>query len=344
MKAWRKILPLIMAAVLVAALPLVGCGSLSRAINEAQNGDGADAGTNTGLAPDGTSHITVGTMATEDFLPVWAAAADGILTDDKISVDVVVFQSAQELSAALTAGEVDFAMTDIVVAASLNAGGTPIILEWVTLGATTDQGRFGIITSPDSGYTSLTDLAGVPIAVGSDTMLEYVMDSLLTDAGVPTDQIVTEEVKKVPVRYEMVNANQVGAAVLPGTLLYLGEQQGLITIADDTQAAHNYSVSVMVSRAEFGLSVEGQAAFERLRMAWNEQVEQINADPESFRALLVEKTSLPEAIASSYPIPTYPTVSKPTADMVDPVLAWMFNKGYLDHRVGYDPITGEFLG
>jgi NitT/TauT family transport system substrate-binding protein len=140
----------------------------------------------------------------------------------------------------------------------------------------------------------------------------------------------------------MVTGNQVAAAVLPGSLLYLGEQQGMVTLADDTEGP-NYSVSVMVSRLDFAMSLEGQASLGRLRMAFNDQVAGINADPESFRSLLIEKTSLPEEIANSYPIPTYPSARKPPADVVEPVLAWMFDKGYLDQRMGYDPVTGEFI-
>ncbi|MDR1422583.1 MAG: ABC transporter substrate-binding protein [Coriobacteriales bacterium] len=320
---------------LIMLAALVACGT-STASDEGDL-------TNTGVALDGTSSVTIGTLATEDFLPIWAAEADGILSDERIHADIQVFQSAQELSAALTAGEVDFAMTDIVVAANLTKGGTPLTLEWVTLGATADQGRFGILTNPDSGYSSLTDLAGQPIAVASGTMLEYVMDEMLSDAQVPADQILTEEVKKVPVRYQMVTGNQVAAAMLPGSLLYLGEQQGMVVIADDTTGP-NYSQSVMVARLDLAQSAAGQAIFERLRMAWNEQVTKINADPESFRALLVEKTSLPAEIADSYPVPTYPTVGKPTSDMVEPVLEWMFEKGYLEERMGYDPVTGGFFG
>ena len=59
------------------------------------------------------------------------------------------FQSAQELSSALTSGDIDaMAMTDPQVSASLTAGGTPVRLKWIVLGATPEQGRFGIMVGP----------------------------------------------------------------------------------------------------------------------------------------------------------------------------------------------------
>jgi NitT/TauT family transport system substrate-binding protein len=340
MRLRRATLSLITTLVLVAGLlpgaVLAGCAS-------ADTGEASGDGTGAKSGAAGPISVTVGTLATEDFLPLWTAEFDGTLSSENIAADIQVFQSAQELSAAITAGEVDVAMTDSVVAASLTAGGTPVVLEWVTLGETPGQGRFGILTNPESGFTSLTDLAGKPIAVGSDTMLEYVMDSLMADAGIPAAEVVTEEVKKVPVRYQMVTANQVAAAVLPASLLYFGEQEGMVVLADDTKGPNNYSVSVMVARADFVASAEGQAALEHLRAVHDAQVEKINAEPEAFRGLLAEKTSLPETIAGSYPVPTYPVAARPKAEVVEPVLAWMFEKGYLEQPLGYDEVTGQFL-
>ena len=56
-------------------------------------------------APAADDPVVVGTLATEDILPFWAAEADGAL-DGRLQVQV--FQSATELIAAITAGETIF--------------------------------------------------------------------------------------------------------------------------------------------------------------------------------------------------------------------------------------------
>ena len=308
------------------AFGIAGCSS-SKDEGSAQSGEGQ------------ALSMKIGTLQTEDSLPFWVAEANGMYADAGLgSVEIITFQSAQELSTAFAAGEIDGAMTDAQVSAALAASGTAVNLAWVTLGATPEQGRFGIMTSPESGVTSLTDLAGKGIGVGSNTVPEYVMDRLMEAAGVPADQIVGEEIKKLPVRYESMANNQVAAAALPGSLLALGEASGMVLLADDTQG-DNISQSVFaVSQA--WIDGGGQAALDAVRQAWDAAVDAINADPESFRALLVEKANLPELVADTYSISTYPEAALPTAEMVDPVLAWMQEKGYLTANVVYDAATG----
>jgi NitT/TauT family transport system substrate-binding protein len=319
--AHLRALPVTVLAVAVAAMGialLVGCGT------------GAD------------EKVLVGTMITEDFLPLWVAEQEGIFEQEDVRAELVTFQSAQELSTALAVGEIDMAMTDPMVAATLTQGNTEVTMEWVTLGERAAQGRFGIMTSPESGVTTLEDLAGKPIGVGSNTVPEYVMDQLMAQADIPADEVVKVEIKKIPVRYEMMTSNQVSAAALPASLLYLGEQTGMVLVADDTQGA-NLSQSVMVARSAFVATEKGRQMLDRVRASWDRAVERINADPAAWRALLVEKASLPELIAESYPVGRYPLAQKPTNEMIDPILAWMLEKDYLNEPLSYEASSGTFV-
>ena len=282
--------------------------------------------------------MRIGTLQTEDSLPFWAAQQLGYYQKNGVDVEIITFQSAQELSAAFAASEIDGAMTDVQVSAALAASGMDIKLAWVTLGEDATQGRFGIMTSPESGITSLKDLAGKGIGVGSNTVPEYVMDQLMLEAGVPQDQIVGEEIKKIPVRYEAMANNQVAAAALPGSLLALGESQGMVLLADDTQG-ENISQSVFAVNAAW-VEEGGQAALDKMASSWNAAAAAITADPESFRALLIEKANLPERVAQTYPVATYPGTSVPGLSCVQHVLNWMEEKGYLGADVSYNATTG----
>lgn len=338
-KRWsRVVFTMILASLCACALLLPGCGS--EASSDATTTEG---GTNEGAATSSTSEeLIIGTMATEDILPMWVAEQEGIFAEVGLeNVTIQTFQSAQELSTALAADAIDMAMTDIMVSATLTASGTPVTMQWVTLGTEANQGRFGIMTSPDSGITSLKELDGVPIGVGSCTVPEYVMDKLMEEAGVAPENIVGEEIKKVPVRFEMMTSNQVAAAALPGSLLALGEAQGMICLADDTKG-ENLSQSVMVMSEGLAATQQGKEMLEKAAEAWNNAVALINDNPEHYRSLLAEKAQLPEIIVDSYPISEYPTTQLPCDTMVTPVLDWMHEKGYLDKELGYDKKTGQF--
>lgn len=284
--------------------------------------------------------VTIGTLPTEDILPFWVAQSEGRFKAEGIEAEVVSFQSATELIAGISSGNVQMAMTDVMVAASIFAGGTDLSLLWVTLGTTAAQGRFGIQTGPDSGITSLSRLAGIPVGVGTNTILEYVMDVLMERAGLSNEQIVTSELQKLPVRFQAMMSGEVKAAALPASLLALGEASGAITLADDT-AGENISQSVMAVRNDW-LSGEGAQAIETFKQIWDGCARDINADPEKYRGLLVKNANLSDAVAATYPISEYPLCQFPTNDMVDPVMQWMEGKGYLTKGLVYDQSNGTF--
>lgn len=284
--------------------------------------------------------VTIGALPTEDILPFWVAQSEGRFEAEGFEAEVVSFQSATELIAGISSGNVQMAMTDIMVAASVFAGGTDLSLSWVTLGTTAAQGRFGIQTGPDSGITSLSQLAGVPVGVGTNTILEYVMDVLMERAGLSNEQIVTSELQKLPVRFQAMMSGEVKAAALPASLLALGEASGAITLADDT-TGENISQSVMAVRNDW-LSGEGTQAIETFKQIWDGCARDINADPEKYRELLVKNANLSDAVAATYPISEYPLCQFPTNDMVDPVMQWMEAKGYLTKDLAYDQFNGAF--
>lgn len=310
-----------------------------------------------GASADNSADVTVriGTMPTEDILPMWVAERDGLFAEQGVQAEVVTFDSAPALSAAITAGQVDMAMTDIMRAVKLCESGTPVVLEWVTLGETAPEGRFGVMAPAGSPYDSLADLAAGAargdeaalqgVGVAANTVPEYVFDALCEQAGIAADAIPTQEVASLPERYSLMASGQLAAAALPGSLLALGEANGMKLLADDS-TGDNVSQSVMVAQEAF--AADHQDAVVAVALAWNAAADLINADPEAFRTLLSEKANLNESIADSYPISTYPSayeqgaLKRPVATMVEPVVAWMAEKGYSEKGAAYDAAAGTF--
>lgn len=320
---------------LCAALPLTlaGCG-------EQASSDSSAPAASTDANDTQTLTVRLGTLPTEDILPMWAAESEGLFAEHGLECAISTFQSATELIAAVSAGEVDVAMTDPMVSASLYASGTDVRICWIALGADASQGRFGIMTA-DEDIADLADLAGKEIGVGSNTILEYVMDKLMQRAGVADEDIVKAELQKLPVRYEAMASGQVAAAALPASLLALGEASGYRCVADDTQG-DNISQSVIIVRTAFAADDAGRQALDALAATWDDAAERINASPEDYRALLVEKASLADAVAQTYPVSTYPSVQLPEQQAIDDVLAWMQDKGYLSEALAYDAQSGTF--
>ncbi len=294
--------------------------------------------------------VKIGTLPTEDSLPLWVAEQEGLFTAAGLpSVEIVVFQSAQERDAALAARAIDGFMGDIIAAANLEAGGTPVTIATIMLGATQAQGRFGIVApkswTDGTGADALARLANVPVGTSSATIQEYVLDGLMRQAGVSSDQVKVEEVKKVPVRFELLMQGKLKAAALPEPFLSLAVLQGAKLLADDTTATpagfgnENLSQTILLFSDTFLSKTGGVESEVAIKEAWDEAVALINKDPNAYRALLVEKARLPEPLKDSYQVNTYPTAQLPTEAQVQAVTDWMKQRGYLKQDVTYTDLT-----
>jgi NitT/TauT family transport system substrate-binding protein len=288
-------------------------------------------------APGDLLPVRIGTLPTEDSLPLWVAERDGLFEKAGLTVTIQNFQSAQERDAALTAGAIDAFMGDMVAAAALRMGGVPVKVVTIMLGATPAEGRFGIAAKPGSPIVSVEELAGKPIGTSSGTIQEYVVDSLMLQAGLGPDDIKKEEVKKVPVRFELLMSGQLEAAALPEPFLSLAQKQGAKVIVDDTGDV-NISQTVLVFSQKFLDAKKGPITVKTLLGVWDEAIGVINQDPNSFRALLADKAKLPDPLKSTYAVNTYPKAQLPKRDDAEAVLDWMTGAGLLAKEVTYDDL------
>jgi NitT/TauT family transport system substrate-binding protein len=317
---------LLTAVTLIASLGLAGCASEpEEEVIE--------------IEPAEPVAVTIGTLPTEDALPLWVAEENGLFDDAGLTdVEIVTFQSAAERDAAFVAGEIDAYMGDIIAAAQMESQDIPVTIATVMLGATPPQGRFGVVAAPESGYNELSALAGVPVGTSSNTIQEYVLDGLMRQEGVAPDDVVKEEVDKVPVRFELLMNGQLEAAALPEPLLTFAEFQGAKILRDDT-TGENLSQTVLVFSDEYLSEPGGVETLGRMLDVWDEAVGAVNSDPDSWRDTLVEKARLPEPIKDVYVVSEYPVADVPTLEQVTAVLEWMEDIELLENPVTYEDLV-----
>lgn len=344
LKPRYAVLGSIVAVVLATSLALTALAGCSSSTNSSSNSNLASS--------DVSETIWIGTMPTEDFLPMWVAKEEGLFMESGIDVELESFDSAPALSAAIAANEIDMAMVDVMRAAKLCEAGTSVQMEWVTLGETPDQGAFGLLAPADAEYSDISGLeewlASNPdaegVGVAANTIPEYVFDKLCEEEGVDPNNIRTVEVASLPERYALVANGNLAAAALPNSLLALGEASGLKVLAIDS-VGENLSESVMIATDSF--ASDNAELVEKVATVWNKAAEMINSDPESYRSVLIDNANLNDAIAEDYKISTYPlaiidgSFQHPTADYVESMLNWMAEKGYSSKQLRYDSATGS---
>jgi len=285
--------------------------------------------------PDGAPRlIKIGTLQTDDILPLWAAVADGSAAAAGLNLEIQTFASAQDQITAMVAGQIDAMMTDMVVPVQLTAAGTAMRV------VTRLQGSpAGIVAGADSGITSLTQLAGIPAGCASPTIMEYTYEKALIEAGVPIDKIKTEEIKKLPVRFQLLQSGAIKAAVLPWTLFNLAVQQGATPLLDSTLAS-GYSSTVLAFRDTWLTeTVDVDNLVSRLLNLWDTAAAAINETPDVYQALLASEAHLPEPLDKTYQVRQYPLHSLPDQQQFEAVINWMLAKDYIQTKLAYSDLV-----
>lgn len=285
--------------------------------------------------------LKIGLLLIEDSIPFWVAEQEGFYQEQGIDVELIPFLSALERDSALAAGAIDAAISDPVGAILFDKGTGRLKITSLGLGKTPAEGVFAILASPKSDITTAKQLKGVEIAVSNSTIIEYVTDKLLENQGFLPGEISKIEVKKMPIRMQMLLSNSVAAATLPEPLASIAAAKGAKVILKDSSTHQSLSQTVIIFRTEF--LTQKKATVQKFFKAYGDAVRSINADPEKFRPLFLEKGRIPPFIADSYPIPVYPEPAPFSINLYQPVIKWLAAKGLVDEIPYKKMVSQDFI-
>jgi NitT/TauT family transport system substrate-binding protein len=288
------------------------------------------------------TNLKMGLLPILDILPFYVADQEGYFEAEGISVEFVPVKSAQERDALMQAGEIDGMLNDLISTGLFNRDTAQIKIVATARRAYPESPQFRVLTAPDSGITSAQDLAGVPVGISQNTVIEYITDRLLEAEGLSPDQIQYLEVSAIPVRFEQLMAGQIQAATLPDPLGQGAMAAGAILVVDDSRYTQ-YSQSVLSFST--GAIETKPNTVQKFLKAWNRAVQDLNSNPGQFADLLVEKGRVPESIQGSYKMPPFPEGEIPSQAEWQDVVDWLLDKGLIDHSLAYeDSISTDFVG
>jgi hypothetical protein len=75
--------------------------------------------------------------------------------------------------------------------------------------------------------------------------------------------------------------------------------------------------------------------------AYNEAIELINANPDKYRAFALECANVPEALADSYPTPSFTANAVPTQEQIARVNTWLVEKELLSEPYTYEQMVDD---
>ncbi|MCR5083826.1 MAG: ABC transporter substrate-binding protein, partial [Parasporobacterium sp.] len=156
--------------------------------------------TENGESSDSIAGIKIGVLRTADSLPVYVADALDLFKDNGVDVELVEFSSASDQSKAMEAGAIDAMMTDMVVQNLISKGGTKLKTITTALGADPTEGKFLVVSYPDSSITSLDDVSGKSVAISEGTMMEYLVDSYFKELGIDINSVEKVNIPSLSLR------------------------------------------------------------------------------------------------------------------------------------------------
>lgn len=265
------------------------------------------------------SPLRIGIMPDADSLPLMVAETERLYAAEGVAVELLRFQNPVERDAAFQAGAVDGIIGDTLAAALAAQGGFPVRITSLT------DGRYGIVASPGSGARTLQDLAGKPIGISQNTIINYAVDSFMAQAGVATGRISTIPVPRMPLRLEMMLAGQTAAAGLPEPLLTVAQLRGATLLASSDDRGLGAGVLMFSARA----AAARQSDISRMYRAYWRAARNLNANPDAYRGALTAQAGFSTEAAAVWKFVTYKKPRLPTLADMEAAFSWMRAKGLL---------------
>ena len=291
---------------------LVGCLALVAALFCQQTTLAADA-------------MKIGVLPAADSLLLHAAREDGVFSAHGLDVELVPFQSALELGAAMRAGSLDGHFGDIINVLMQNENGAPQLIVATTSHSSPKARFFGLAVSPRSSAQTLEELKGKSCSIGRATIVDFVLDALLENEGA-TGSLEKRDIRQIPVRLQMLLSGQIESALLPEPLLSLVEGQGARVLLDDRKLRLPLAV-IALKKPERADDPAFADRVSRFRAALKEEADRINADPDAYKTMMQKLGLLSPKAAPHYAMlrfeEPFTPLGLPSEDDIQSYASWM---------------------
>lgn len=282
-----------------------------------------------------TSRLRLGILPVIDTLPLFVADEKGLFSKNNLDVVLVPFNSAIERDAALVSGKLDGYFGDLISVTLLNNSGQDLRVVTQSYHTNSTCRMFALLAGPKSGINSITQIENVNIAISEASIIEYFLDEMISKEKIDSSGIKKMGVRAIPIRYQMLMANNIKLALLPEPLVSKAVAGGAVVIADD----RNLDTTATIIAIKERILRKNPEIGQRFLDAYSESVKMINSEPSSFKDILVNKTRFPASLKDKYRLPPFPDAVLPTPDDINRVEQWLLEKGLISERLSYDKIV-----
>ena len=242
--------------------------------------------------------LKIGLLPVADTILLIVASTEGFFKARGVEVELVVFQSAVEKDAAAMSGSLDGHFCEIISAMVQVASGRNFKVMAITTHTSPERRMFGLVTSPGSAGASLGDLKGETILIAKQTITDFLTDIFWERAGFEESYMERQDVRKIPVRMQLLLSNQAQATLIPEPMLSIAEKAGGAVLLDDRSL--DMPLATVALRGD--LPEETVKAFQ---LAISDAIEWINANPGEGKAIMAARSLIPPDVVEGYVLPIF---------------------------------------
>ena len=265
--------------------------------------------------------LKLGLLPVLNTLPLQVAAKEKLFEKHGLDVELVPFASAMEREMAMQTGKLDGFFGDFLNVLLLAQNKVPV--KMITL-ADPDKKfpMFGLAVRPGKH-----DISKLTVAISKATVIDLLLTRMQTLPELAGSKLEPLEIRKLPLRLQMLLAGEIDAAILPEPLLSLARLKGCDVAVTEEKLTMPLTV--------IALHEDRSADFDGFRDAYAEAVKRINDDPESYRTLMAETCRVPKPLQSDFPVYTYPEPGLPSEMDLFSIQQWMLSRGMLNSMIPY---------
>ena len=300
---------------------------------------GSDTSQSSGVSevPEAKSEVQtlrVGLMPDIDSIPFIIAQEKSFFKEEGVNVELEHFKSAMDRDSALQSGNLDGAVSDMLAAGFAKEGGFDVKITSST------NGNYCLVAGTANQAQSLAQMQGQNISVSKNTIIEFVLDQMLSRSQMTESDINKTVIPQIPTRLEMLQSGQLDAAVLPEPMGSIAVKNGSHMIDSSEQMKLNPGVMVFTADS---IKDKGDA-IKAMYRAYDKAIDYINNTPQSeYMDLVIEKAGLPPAAKDALTMPKYFKASLPAQSDWDASIKWLNDKGLVKQSFDYEDIVSDLL-
>ncbi|HKJ28256.1 MAG TPA: ABC transporter substrate-binding protein [Anaerolineales bacterium] len=276
-----------------------------------------------------------------DALPMHVAQQQGYFAEGNLEVELVPVSSGPERDQLMQAGQVDGMINEIVSVMFYNQTETEVVIVRFARAASTESPVFSILAAPGSGIESASDLTGVAVGISEATVIDFMTDRVLQNAGLTPDEITTVAIPRIPDRLALLQSGELAAATLPEPATSMAVLNGATVVIDDSTLPE---VGTSVITFSVDSLTEKPDAVRGFLAAVEKAVADLNEDPHQFDELLADLQMVPPPLAATFVLPPYVTASVPSEALWQDALDWVTGKGLITSTASYaDSVDDSYL-